>query len=173
MPAGLRLLALILVVSLPAAFAPMALADGAYDSDWLIERWNGQWQLVGKGPAGRVEKQAANQEVLRMGQNGTVLVMTMPAVEEEGYVLCFKSKRQDYRSPCSSAFLDCSNADDGAYVTVFNGLAGYNMTEVRTRQECRIDTNAVLRAARAVGMISTILPVAEKKEAQTGVKLVR
>lgn len=162
MPAGLRLPALILAAISQLAFSTPARADSAMDSDWLIERWNGQWQLVARGAAGRVEKTAINQEVLRMGKDGIVLVMTMPAVDEDGTVLCFMSKRLDYRSSCSSAFLDCTNANDGAYVTLVNGVAGFNMAEVRTRQECRINTNAVLRAAQAVGMISTILPVKEK-----------
>lgn len=162
MPAGLRLLALALATISQFSLSTAARADAAINSDWLIERWNGQWQLVTKGAAGRVEKTAINQEVLRMGKDGTVLVMTMPAVDEDGTVPCFMSKRLDYRSSCSSAFLDCTNANDGAYVTLVNGLAGFSMAEVRARQECRINTNAVLRAAQAVGMISTILPVAEK-----------
>ncbi|MGE5621441.1 MAG: hypothetical protein ACM3VY_00290 [Candidatus Bathyarchaeota archaeon] len=165
MPARIRSLAPIILACAQTALGPAAWAEGAYDSDWLIERWNGRWELASRGAAGRVEKMAPNQEVLRLGKDGTVLVMTMPEVAEGGTVLCFASKRRDYRSPCSSAFLECSQANDGAYVTAVNGLAGFNMMDVRSRLECRIDSNAVLRAAQAVGMISTILPVAEKERA--------
>ena len=161
MPARFRSLAPILLACVQTALSAGARAEGAHDSDWLIERWNGRWELASRGAAGRVEKTASNQEVLRLGKDGTVLVMSMPKLAEGETVLCFASKRRDYRSPCSSAFLACSNANDGAYVTVVNGLAGFNMMDVRSRLECRIDSNAVLRAAQAVGMISTILPVAE------------
>lgn len=162
MPFRFRVLAPLLLAS-ASVFLPLpAQAEGAHDSDWLIERWNGKWQLVTRGAAGRVEKTAPNQEVLRLGKDGTVLVMSMPALGEDETVLCFASKRRDYRSPCSSAFLECTNSADGAYVTLLNGVAGFNMEEVRRRQECRLNTNAVLRAAQAVGMISSILPVAEK-----------
>jgi hypothetical protein len=168
MLASLRTTAFVLLGFVQSAFPMAVRAADPYESDWLIERWNGQWELVTKGTAGRVGKTAPNQEVLRMGQDNTVLVMTMPGIEKEGgTTLCFKNDRHDYRSPCSSAFLDCSPANDGAYVTAFNGLLGFNPMDIRTRLECRINTNAVLRAAKAVGMISHILPVAGRAESQT------
>lgn len=165
MPANLRFLVLMFFAAAQAVvLAPIASAGDPAESDWLIERWNGQWTLAAKGAAGRVEKTAPNQEILRMGGDGTVLVMSMPALAEGETLLCFSSKRHDYRSFCSSTFLDCTNSADGAYVTLFNGALGFNMADIRTRLECRIDTNAVLRAAKAVGMISTILPVVDKAD---------
>lgn len=166
MPARYRFLTCVLAAA-QMSFPLMARAEGGYESDWLIERWNGQWELVTRGAAGRIVKTAANQEVLRMGKNGIVLVMSMPKLAEGETVLCFSGKRHDYRSPCSSAFLDCAKSSDGLYVTLVNGLLGYGMADVRSRLECRIDSSAVLGAAKAVGMISTILPVEER---ETGVR---
>ncbi|MCK9285674.1 MAG: hypothetical protein M0P39_15495 [Rhodocyclaceae bacterium] len=129
-------------------------------SDWLIARDEGRWKLVAKGPAGRVEKTAPNQEVLRLGENGMVLVMTLPPADGNGSVVCSEQDRRDFRQACASAFLDCK-ADGGGLLAVLWGVArGGSAAAERNRLSCRIDENAILHAALAVGMIDRILPQA-------------
>lgn len=146
---------LLLALSLHAVAATAADAD-----DWLIARRGDVWKLVSKGPAGRVEKAAPNQEVLRMGENGVVLVVSMPAADGDGHVVCSEKERSDYRQTCSSAFLDCK-ADGGGLGMVLLGAAvggSDGARGQRNKLSCSVNENAILGAAKTVGLIDRILP---------------
>lgn len=139
--------------TLPAVMRPTPVAAASQnpdDSDWLIARHEGRWELVKRGDAGRVEKSALNEEVLRLGPNSTVLVLSMPAIGEGQEIQCPESERNDYRMQCSSAFLVCSHDSASPLGTPW----GYDA--------CYVDTNAVLEAAMDVGMIARILPEVQK-----------
>lgn len=128
-------------------------------SDWLIARREGQWQLVGKGAAGRVEKSAPNEEVLRLSPEGTVRVLSMPKLKDGEEIHCPVRERQDYRQPCASAFLACELDPGGLMAALWGGVVKGSMADGRNRVACRADANAILRAARTVGMIDRIAPV--------------
>jgi len=148
----------------PATGPVSATMDKALEqSDWLIARHGSEWELVRKGIAGRVEKSAPNEEVLRLGPDAAVLVVSMPAASGQGQeVQCPDRERRDYRKPCSSAFLVCENDPAGFLGALWGGVSGSGMAAARNRYACRADTNAILGAAKAVGMITRIPPVVPK-----------
>lgn len=129
-----------------------------YQSDWLIARRQGQWQLVGKGAAGRMEKSAPNEEVLRLTPEGTVRVLSMPKLKEGEEIHCPAREREDYRQPCASAFLACEPDPGGLMAALWGGVSRVSLVDSRNRYACRADTNAILGAAKAVGMIDRIPP---------------
>lgn len=150
--------------------AGLALAQGAADlenSDWLIARRDGQWQLVAKGARGRVQKDYLNQEVLRFDStSATVLVVTMPPIGADDELTCLERARRDAKDPCSSAFLSCranpGDATTGSFLLAIG--SGGTATDWRNKLTCRADVDAILRAAKDVGMIKRILPVAPPAE---------
>lgn len=148
-----------------------ARADDAADpmkdeTDWLVARRNGAWELVAKGPLGRVHKEYPNQEVLRLVAGGTfVEVMSMPPIKAEEVTACSQRARRDARDPCSSSFLACrpDPAGPAGALAAFvrDGTAG--AADRRNRLACRVDVEAILAAAREVGMIRRILPVSDPR----------
>lgn len=139
-----------------------------YQSDWLIARRQGQWQLVGKGAAGRVEKSAPNEEVLRLSPDGTVRVLSMPKLKEGEEIHCPAREREDYRQPCASAFLACDMDPGGLMAALWGSVSrGSMVADARNRYTCRADINAILGAAKTVGMIARIPPTVLPQPAPT------
>lgn len=147
---------------------PMASHGDPAQSDWLIARNGGQWELVSKGAAGRVVKSALNEEVLRIGRNGRVLVLSMPRLEEGEEIHCPATERYDYRALCSSAFLDCKG-DSGSLLAVLWGSSrGHSVADSRNRHVCRADENMILTAAKTVGLMASAAPVVTAPPAPRG-----
>lgn len=164
--ANIGALATAVLLTLPCS---VALADrpdgaGANDSDWLIARKDGQWELVATGPRGRVRKVYLNQEVLRLGtDNSFVEVPSMSPVNAEGEVVCSPRARRDALNPCSSSFLTCrpDPANGALSMSLFVVGETRNAADRRNQLTCHVDVDAVLQAAKDVGMIRRILPRAE------------
>ena len=136
-------------------------ASSDEESDWLIARRAGRWELVARGVEGRVRKDYPNQEVLRLVNAGAyVEVMSMPPVVADEAVTCSQRARRDARDPCSSNFLLCRPDPALAVVTLATWLVGGAGTAAETRNQlaCRPDVDAILEAAKDVGMIRRILP---------------
>ncbi|GEM_PF-5559203 len=130
------------------------------ETDWLIQRRDGQWELVAKGPTGRVHKEYSNQEVLRMGESGSfVEVVSMPPIYAGDETMCSQRARRDARDLCSSRFLACRPDSDGKGLSLALFLIGAsNAADRRNRLACRVDIEGILQAAKDVGMIQRILP---------------
>lgn len=136
-------------------------AAGFEDTDWLIARNNGEWQLVAKGPVGRVYKEFPNQEVLRLQGGSSILVVSMPPIRADESTYCSARARRDARNPCASGFLACRPDPGGIATTVakFALGGGEAAADERNRLACRVDVDAILAAAKDVGMIRDNLPV--------------
>lgn len=131
------------------------------ETDWLVARRNGAWELVAKGPKGRVHKEYLNQEVLRMEEGGTYVgVVSMPLVPTDEETACSPRARRNARDPCSSSFLLCRSDPAGAARALGSLVLGgaTEAADLRNRLACRVDVDAILQAARDVGMIRRILP---------------
>lgn len=153
-------IAMVLASMAAAAYAddkPPVVGD---DTDWLIARRDGQWELVSKGPTGQVRKEYLHQEVLRLGAGGVVEVVSMPSVPADEETACSQRARRNAHDPCSSSFLACRSDPGGAFTTftmfVFDGAEG--ASDRRNRLICRADVDAISRAAKDVGMIRNIPP---------------
>jgi len=130
------------------------------ETDWLVARRNGAWELVAKGAQGRVHKEYPNQEVLRLGAGSFVEVVSMPPLAADQEMACAQRARRDARDPCSSSFLLCRPDPAGAAHALGALMLGGTdaVADGRNRLSCRVDVDAILRAARDVGMIRRILP---------------
>lgn len=161
--------AIITVLLSTAALADEVQRVVGEDTDWLIERRAGQWELVMKGPTGRVHKEYVNQEVLRMERTESgapfVAVVSMPLVAVDAEIACTERARSEAHDLCSSSFLACRPDPGSAIVGVPLLLfgAGAAATDRRHRLACHSDTEAILQAAKDVGMIRRILPLPEPK----------
>jgi hypothetical protein len=135
-------------------------AQETHDRDWLIARKAGKWEFVADGPSGRVAKAATNQEVMRLdAKTGKVVVLTLPLLEENEEMYCPERERFDPRSACSSAFLECRKAPAGMTMAMLGQVLGRTPEDSRNRLACRIDGNAILQAAKSVGLIKTVPPL--------------
>lgn len=135
--------------------------------DWLIARVNGVWTWESAGQEGRVQKRYLNQEVLRLNDSGIVDVVSLQPIQAGSSVRCSESARHDPRDPCSSAFLDCKPAP-GGFFSVLLGILGdgaRGAADARNAYRCSINDDAVLRAAREVGLIDNIPPRRAEKRA--------
>lgn len=154
-------LAAAVLLSLQCSAAAADKANVAAEADWLIARKDGQWNVVAVGPRGRVHKTYPNQEVLRLGANASfVEVVSMPPVNADEEIACSQRARRDARNQCSSIFLAC-RPDPGSGAVSLTMLvfgAAESAADQRNRLACRADVDAILQAARDVGMISRILP---------------
>lgn len=137
---------------------PAEVQGDPYQSDWLIARRQGQWQLVAKGAAGRVQKSAPNEEVLRLWPDGTVRVLSMPELKDGEEIHCPTRQREDYRQPCASAFLACEMDAGGIMAALWGSVSRGSVADARNRYTCRADSNAILGAAKTVGMIDRVPP---------------
>lgn len=121
---------------------------------------NGQWTWESTGVTGRVHKTLANQEVLRLGENGTVLVVSLPSMVRGETVICSARARRNPLDTCSSAFLDC-RSDGGGMLEALTGLTlggAQGAFDARNAYQCTLNEDAILEAARSVGMIEKISP---------------
>jgi len=139
--------------------------------DWLIARVNGQWTWDRSGPEGRVQKQFLNQEVLRIGPDGSVVAVSLGPVQAGKTVRCSERARRDPRDPCSSAFLECKPAGGGFFAAltgmVLDGSKG--IVDARNSFRCAVNEDAVLEAASAVGLSDGIMPKPAETRAATAV----
>ena len=164
--ANVGALAAAVLLQCSAAMADEANLAADTETDWLIARRDGQWELVAKGLQGRVHKLYPNQEVLRQGVGGTfVEVVSAPAMEADEEIACSQRARRDARNLCSSSFLVCQPASGGVALslTMFVLGATESAADHRNRLACRIDVDAVLHAAKTVGMIQRIPPQIESR----------
>ncbi|MCX7175891.1 MAG: hypothetical protein NT159_18595 [Proteobacteria bacterium] len=133
--------------------------------DWLIARVNGLWTWERSGPEGRVHKKFLNQEVVRLGEKGAVVVISLQPIEAGRTVQCSERARHDPQEACSSAFLDCKPAGGGVFSAVLglviNGSKG--ISDARNAYRCSVNEDAVLEAAHAVGLIEGIPPKATEQ----------
>lgn len=138
----------------------IALSLGAYsawvqaDEDWLIAKVNGQWTWDSTGPEGRVRKNFLNQEVLRRTPDGLIVVVSALPIAQGETVTCSDKARRNPKDACSSGFLVCKSSG-GAFSSLWglftHGAEG--ATDARISFSCAIDTDAVMEAAIAVGLV--------------------
>lgn len=135
-------------------------AQAPAGDDWLIARVNGAWTWQMSGPEGRVQKKFLNQEVLRLGEHGAVVAISLQPIEAGKSVQCSERARRDPRDPCSSAFLDCKPAGGGAFAAALGLVTGGSkgVADARNAYRCAVNEDAVLEAAHEVGLIDAIPP---------------
>lgn len=143
-------------------------ASGALaGDDWLISRVNGLWTWERSGPEGRVRKQFLNQEVLRLAEDGTVVAVSLQPIVAGKAVQCSERARRDPQDPCSSAFLECMPAGGGFFSALLGMVrdGSKGIVDARNAYRCAFNEDALLEAAKAVGLSDRIPPKIQEKQA--------